>query len=569
MRMSALHAPTLKNAPREAEIPSHILMIRGGFIRKVAAGIYSFMPLAMRTLHKVERIVREELERAGAQEVLLPTVQPGELWQESSRWEQYGPELLRFTDRKGTDFCYSPTAEEVITDFVRRDVKSWKQLPVNLYQIANKFRDEIRPRAGLMRGREFVMKDGYSFDVDDDAAGRTYDAMFEAYNRIFERCGLAFRPVEADTGAIGGSRSHEFQVLADTGEDSIVSCDKCGYTANVEKAELSRSRANPGLEAQGDAEFATVDTPGTKKVEEVAAFLKVKKKAILKSVLFASDKGPILALIRGDHELNEFKVKAVSGADWLEMSDGDGVWKAGYIGPIEMPADALVLADDSVRGMADFVCGANEADKHHTGVNLGRDLKLTETHDLRMAKNRDQCGRCGGKFQFFRGIEVGHVFFLGTKYSEAMKANYLDAGGQERPMVMGCYGIGITRVMAAAIEQNHDQWGIKWPVPIAPYECAVLGLNNDDDAVTQTAGELYAALKAAGIETVLDDRDMRPGGKFKDADLIGFPFQVVVGSRGLAEGKVEIKTRATNEKELLPVAEVAARVVALVEAARG
>ncbi|MFT7622307.1 MAG: prolyl-tRNA synthetase [Myxococcota bacterium] len=568
MRMSALHIPTLKEAPKEAEIPSHTLMIRGGYIRQAAAGIYSFLPLAMRSIHKVEAIVRQELERAGAQEVLLPTVQPADLWEESGRWTEYGPELLRFTDRKGSDFCYAPTAEEVITALVRRDVSSWRSLPVNLYQVANKFRDEVRPRAGLMRGREFIMKDGYSFDVDEDAAGVTYDAMFEAYNRIFTRCGLAFRPVEADSGAIGGSRSHEFQVLADTGEDSIVSCKSCSYTANVEKAELHRATNNPELAAQGEAAMETVETPGARTIQEVAAFLKVKKKKILKSILFTSNKGPVLALIRGDAELNEFKVKAAAGVETLEMSEAQGPWVHGFIGPIAPPQETIVVADDSVRGMADFVVGANEADKHRVGVNLGRDLVLSETYDLRLAKNRDRCGRCGGTFQFFRGIEVGHVFFLGTKYSEPMKCNYLDAEGIERPMVMGCYGIGITRILAAAIEQNHDEHGIQWPVPLAPWEVSVLSLNNDDEAVVEAAAGIYAELREAGIEVVLDDRIMRPGGKFKDADLIGFPYQVVVGSRGMKDGMVEIKDRKTNEKQLVTVAQAAAQVAETVRAAR-
>ncbi len=569
MLMSRLHIPTLKDAPKEAEIPSHILLTRGGYIRKEAAGIYSYLPLAVRVLHKISRIVREELDRAGAQEVLLPTIQPSELWAESGRWEQYGPELLRVSDRKNNDFCYAPTAEEVITALVRRDVKSWRQLPVNLYQVGTKFRDEIRPRAGLMRGREFIMKDGYSFDVDDEAAGKSYDAMFDAYHRIFERCGLAFRPVEADTGAIGGSRSHEFQVLAETGEDSIVSCKSCNYTANVEKAEIARAHANPELAAQGEAELTLVDTPGQKRVEDVAAFLKVKKKKIMKSLLFDSDKGPVLALIRGDYELNDLKLKAVVGASELTLNEGKGDWEHGFIGPINTPGSVTIVADDSVRNLADFVCGANAADKHYTGVNLGRDVALTETHDLRVAKNKDRCGRCQGTFQFFRGIEVGHVFFLGTKYSKAMKCTYLDQEGSDREMVMGCYGIGVSRIMAAAIEQNHDKWGMQWPVPLAPYEALVLPLNNDDEAVVETGKRLYRELQDAGIEVVLDDRDIRPGGKFKDGDLVGFPYQLVIGSRGLqGGGMVEIKDRKTNEKLSVPVAEAVEKLVGLVIAGR-
>lgn len=577
MRMSALHVPTVKEVPKEAEIPSHALLLRAGFIRKEAAGIYSYLPLAMRTIHKVANIVREELNRAGAQEVLLPMIQPSELWQESGRWEQYGPELLRVKDRKGADFCYAPTAEELIVSLVRRDVKSYRQLPLNLYQVGWKFRDEIRPRAGLMRGREFLMKDAYSFDVDDEAAGRSYDAMYDAYHRIFERCGLDFRPVEADTGAIGGSRSHEFQVLADTGEDSIVSCNKCGYTANVEKAELWRpTETTLELAAQGEAELERVDTPGAKTVEQVAAFLRVKKKKVLKSVLFDSDQGLVMALVRGDRELNEIKLKAALGADWLETKVADDVLEVGdgqevypgYLGPIGLPGTIRLVADDSVRTMADFVCGANAKDQHYRGANLGRDVVISETFDLREARGKDRCGRCGGTFQFFRGIEVGHVFFLGTKYSAPMKCNVLDQEGAERPMVMGCYGIGVTRIMAAAIEQNHDKWGIRWPIPIAPYEVAVLPLNADEDAVVSTAQELYQGLLAAGVEAVLDDRQMRPGGKFNDADLIGFPLQLVIGRRGLQDGNAEVKVRATGEKTLVPVADAVAHVVALVTAGR-
>ena len=580
MRMSALHVPTLKEAPKEAEVPSHALLLRAGYIRKEAAGIYSFLPLAMRTLHKIERILREELDRSGAQEVLLPTIQPAELWVESGRWEKYGPELLRIKDRKDAEFCYSPTAEEVIVALVRRDVRSYRQLPLNLYQVNTKFRDEIRPRAGLMRGREFIMKDGYSFDVDEEAAGKTYQAMYDAYHRIFRRCGLAFRPVEADTGAIGGSRSHEFQVLADTGEDSIVSCDTCSYTANVEKAELARSTAalGGGPGPTNAAPMRTVETPGKRTVEEVAAFLKVPATQIVKTLLFMADGKPIAALVRGDYELNPVKLKAVTGATVLEMATEDEVRRitgapVGFAGPVELAGKVPLYADDSLRGLVDpdstgWVCGANAADTHHVGVNIGRDVRIETTYDLRLAGNGDPCGRCGGAFRFFRGIEVGHVFFLGTKYSKPMKCNFLDASGEEKPMVMGCYGIGVTRIMAAAIEQNHDGDGIKWPVPLAPYEALVLALNQDEPDVVQTAQRVYEELGARGFETVLDDRDLRPGAKFKDADLIGFPYHVIVGKRGLAEGVVEVKERKTGQKTNVPVAEVVAFVAGRIAAER-
>ena len=570
MLMSRLHIPTIKEAPKEAEVPSHRLMLRGGYIRREAAGIYSFLPLAVRTLHKIQRIIREELDRAGAQEVLLPTIQPSDLWQESGRWDQYGPELLRVTDRKKSEFCYAPTAEEVIVSLVRRDVGSWRQLPVNLYQIGHKFRDELRPRAGLMRGREFIMKDGYSFDVDEEAAGESYQAMYDAYHRIFERCGLAFKPVEADTGAIGGSRSHEFQVLADTGEDRIVSCTGCGYTANVEKAEL-RGPRGPVEPQPSDTPLELVDTPNKKSIEDVAAFLRTKKKKVLKSLYFDSDKGPCLALIRGDYELNDVKLKALLDATWLELkADGEGSdgLHFGYLGPVGLPDGIRVVADHSVRRMTDFVCGANQPDKHYTGANLGRDVQITATVDLRVAAAKDPCGRCGAKFAFFRGIEVGHVFFLGTKYSKPMRCTYLDSDGQENPMVMGCYGIGVTRIMAAAVEQHHDKYGISWPVPLAPWEVSVLPLNGDDEEVVATAQSIYEQLRGLGIEVVLDDRDLRPGAKFNDADLVGFPYQVVVGKRGIKEGKVEIKARSTGEKTSVLPAEAAAHVAALIRDAR-
>jgi len=576
MKFSNLHLPTLKEAPKDAEIPSHELLVRGGYIRKEAAGVYSYLPLAVRVIRKIEAIIAQEMDAAGAQQVLLPTVQPAERWQESGRWEQYGPELLRFVDRKNTEFCYAPTAEELIVSLVRRDVQSYRQLPVNLYQIQTKFRDELRPRAGLMRGREFIMKDAYSFDVDDEAAGKTYDAMYAAYQRIFERCGLEYRPVEADTGAIGGSRSHEFQVLADTGEDRIVSCGSCGYTANVEKAELKRFNANPGLDAQGEEALTLVDTPDQKTIEDVAGFLKVKKKKVLKAVLFDSDKGVVMALIRGDHELNEFKLKTVLDVDRLELkTDGDfGPAAArlypGYLGPVGLPEGMQVtlIADDSVRGMADFVCGGNAPDKHYTGVNWSRDIDLQETHDLRVAKNADPCGRCGAKFRFFRGIEVGHVFFLGTKYSEPMGCTYLDQDGQDHPMVMGCYGIGVTRIMAAAIEQNHDHHGIQWPVPLAPYEVSILALGTDNEELMEHAQGIYGSLRESGVEVVLDDRDVRPGGKFNDSDLIGFPYQIVLGQRGLKEGIAEVKCRKTGERTSVPLDAVAAQIAEQVQAER-
>ena len=561
MRMSLLHCPTLKEAPKEAEIPSHQLMIRGGYIRKAAAGIYSFLPLAVRTIQKISRIIQEELNRAGAQEVLLPTIQPAELWQQSGRWEQYGPELLRVVDRKEGEFCYAPTAEEVIVAMVSRDITSYRQLPVNLYQIGTKFRDEIRPRAGLMRGREFIMKDAYSFHVDDACAQKTYDDMYDAYHRIFKRCGLAFRSVEADTGSIGGSRSHEFQVLAETGEDSIVSCPNCNYTANVEKAEIQANHTPEAFSAQGSAPRIALDTPDTTTVEGVAKFLKIEPCHIVKTLLFIADEKPVAALIRGDLELNEMKLKSALGATELQMADAATVWKlteapTGFAGPVELSKKGIqLIADHSIAQLKDFVCGANAADKHYTGVNFPRDFPLDNTVDLRTAQHKDPCGRCGCEFNFFRGIEVGHVFFLGTKYSQAMKCHYRDANGEEHPMVMGCYGIGVTRILAAAIEQNHDEWGIQWPLPLAPYEVVVMPLGKGGNEITETAEQLYQELLSVGVEAVIDDRDLRPGVKFKDADLLGFPYQVVIGKKSLQEGKIELKDRTTGDKSSLSLDE--------------
>ncbi len=571
MRMTALHAPTLKEAPKEAEVPSHALLLRAGYLRKEAAGIYSFLPLAMKVLARIGRIVREELDRAGAQEVLLPLIQPAELWQESGRWTKYGPELLRIKDRKDAEFCFSPTAEELIVSLVRRDVRSYRQLPLNLYQIATKFRDEVRPRAGLLRGREFIMKDAYSFDADEAAAGRTYQAMYDAYTRIFQRCGLEFRPVEADTGAIGGSRSHEFQVLAETGEDSIVSCSQCTYTANVEKAELLAPSAS---DAPATAVLRRVDTPGKRTVEDVAAFLGTTPSRLAKTLLVVADGKPVAALVRGDHELNLVKLKAHLGATEIELA-GEALVReltgadVGFAGPVGLPAHVDVVADPAVLALSAVICGANATDQHFADVVFGRDLPRPSAVDLRLAHDGDPCGRCGGAFRFFRGIEVGHVFFLGTKYSEPMGCTFLDQDGKERPMVMGCYGIGLTRIMAAAIEQNHDADGIKWPVPIAPHEVVVLPLNADDAEVLSTAERVYRELLDLGVSAVLDDRDMRPGAKFKDADLVGFPFQIVVGKRGLAEGNVEFKVRATGEKGTLTVAGASQSLTERIRTARG
>ena len=566
MRFSKAFIPTLKEVPSDAKIASHVFMIRGGYIRQLAAGIYNFLPLGWRVIHKIENIVREEMNRAGAQEILMPAAIPGELWEESGRWSKYGPELLRFKDRKGSDFCFGPTHEEVVVDMVRRNTKSYRDLPQNFYQIQVKFRDEMRPRAGLMRGREFVMKDAYSFDVTTDAAMVSYQSMYDAYARIFARCGLDFRSVEADTGAIGGSKSEEFQVLAETGEDRIVACDSCGYAANVEQAEL-REPKEPGVQGGGDLE--KVATPGKKTIEEVAGFLNLDPAQIIKTLIYVADGAPVAVMVRGDRGLNEVALKKLTNATELFLAREGQVKKAiggpsGFAGPVgvEIP----VYADLELKGATGGVVGANEADMHYTGVDLARDANVTEFVALRMAGDGDACARCeSGKYRTFRGIEVGHVFLLGTQYSEPMKCTFLDEDGETRAMVMGCYGIGITRTAAAAIEQNHDDDGICWPMAIAPYEVTVLPLQMKDDAVIAAAESLYKELGQRGVEVLLDDRAERPGGKFKDADLIGIPIRVAIGARSLKEGNVELKWRRDDEPSLIPLSRAADRIVEMIE----
>ena len=563
MRFTRLHAPTLKEVPNDAEVVSHQLLVRAGYIRKLAAGIYDFLPLATRVIHKICGIVREEMTRALAQEVSLPAVQPAEIWEESGRWGKYGPELLRFKDRKGGRFCLGPTHEEVIVDLVRRDVRSWRDLPLNLFQIQSKFRDEIRPRAGLMRGREFLMKDAYSFDVDEGAANRSYDAMFAAYERIFKRCGLDFRAVEADTGAIGGNRSHEFQVLADSGEDAIVSCSECSYAANVEQAELpvsaqiaaKGSASSPAVESAGPER---VHTPDRRTIEEVAEFLGRPATDFVKSLVVNADGRLYMVLVRGDHELNEIKVKRLLNAVSVELASDEEAARAtgapvGFAGPVGLTGVSGILADHAIQGICDGVTGANEADYHLVGLTEGRDFEPSQFADLRMAQADDPCPRCGAPLRGFRGIEVGHVFFLGSVYSAAMRCGYLDEGGAERPMVMGCYGIGITRIASAAIEQNHDQNGIVWPMAIAPYHVIVLPLQMNVPEVVDTAERVYDALVQAGIEVLLDDRRERAGAKFKDADLLGIPLRIAVGGRGIREGVVELKPRTADQAEKVPI----------------
>lgn len=568
MRYSQYLLNTLKETPADAEVISHQLMMRAGMIRKIAAGIYSYLPLGLRSIRKVEQIIREEMNRAGAIELLMPMVVPAELWQESTRWEQYGKELLRFKDRKEADFCLGPTHEEVITDIVRREVRSYRQLPLNLYQIQSKFRDEIRPRFGLMRGREFIMKDAYSFDVDEAGADVAYDKMYQAYRRIFERCGLRFRAVEADTGNIGGSSSHEFMVLADSGEDAIVSCDSCEYAANVEKAELRDAGGDFPVPTQA---LTKVATPGQRTIEEVAGFLQVEPARLIKTLILRTDGGETVAvLLRGDRELNDIKLCRLLGCNEVELADEETVRRvtgapSGFAGPVGLKG--RILADFEVRAMVDAVTGANEVDTHYTGVACGRDFTVETFADLREAVAGDFCPRCAGKLEVWRGIEVGHVFKLGTKYSQALGATFLDAQGQEQVIFMGCYGIGVGRTVAAAIEQNHDENGIIFPMPIAPFQVIVTMVNPNDAEVCAAAEKLYAELLERGIEVLLDDRDERPGSKFKDADLLGIPLRVTVGARGLKDGALEVQERRSGAREMLPLAEVAEAVAARVRGA--
>ncbi len=558
MKLSQMFLHTQKEDPREAEVVSHKLMIRAAMIKKLASGIYSYMPYGLKALRKVEQIVREEMDSAGAQEVLMPAVQPAELWQESGRWDFYGRELLRFKDRKDADFCLGPTHEEVITDMARSEIQSYKDLPQNLYQIQAKFRDEIRPRFGVMRSREFIMKDAYSFDVDDASAEKSYENMFQTYSRIFERCGLKFKPVEADSGQIGGSFSHEFMVLAETGEDAILSCDSCGYAANVEKAAI-RLPENLELAAAPAGEPVKVHTPDARTIEEVSAFLKIEASNLVKTMIYDTDQGVIAALVRGDHEVNEAKLRAAAGCESLELAEDAviaEVTKAprGFAGPIGL--QIRVIADASLICAGPFVAGANEADHHVTDLWLGRDAKVDLVADIRNALEGDSCPRCQGKLEVIRGIEVGHVFKLGTKYSKAMNAEFLDEEGKAKPMVMGCYGIGISRVVAAAIEQNHDENGIIFPVEIAPYPFLVQPLDVKPGEVMDAATKIYDDLRAAGFDVLIDDRKLRPGVKFKDADLLGVPYRITVGGKGLAEGIVELKNRRSGEMVKIELGEV-------------
>jgi prolyl-tRNA synthetase len=569
MRYSQLLCPTLKENPAEAEVVSHRLLLRAGFIRRLSSGIYSYLPLGLAAIRKVERIVREEMNRAGAQEILLPVVQPADLWIESGRWVKYGPELLRFKDRHERDSCLGPTHEEVITDLVRMNIHSYRSLPLNLYQIQTKFRDEIRPRFGLMRGREFIMKDGYSFDVDEDGVNATYQKMYDAYQRIFSRCGLSFRAVEADTGTIGGNFSHEFMVLAETGEDTLAICKgangSCGYAANLEKAAGAAPRpAEPEVEM---LPLEKVETPGKRKVVAVTAFLDISPKQLVKTMVYLADGKPVAVLVRGDHEVQEVKLKNMLGALDVELADDQQIFDAtgvpsGYLGPVG--SKIPVVADREIAVMHNFVIGAGEKNYHLLNANLGRDFAVAQIGDLRAVTGDDLCPLCNGALEFTRGIEVGHIFKLGTSYSEALNATYSDKDGQEKHFVMGCYGIGVSRTVAAAIEQNHDGDGIIFPLPLAPYQVVILNLAPNDEEISGAAEAIYHDLREEGLDVLLDDRDERPGVKFKDADLLGTPYRVTVGKGFTKDGAIEVRSRRDGRVVSPPLPGVVAHLVDLV-----
>jgi len=543
MHWSQTFIPTQKEDPAEAEVVSHKLMVRAGFMRKLTSGVYTYLPLGYRTIRKVEQIVREEMNAAGAVELLMPILHPAELWRESGRWNVYGKELMKVTDRHNREFALGPTHEEVITDLIRGQIRSYRRLPLTLYQIQTKFRDEIRPRFGVMRAREFVMKDAYSFHVDEDSLDETYRRMHLAYTRIFQRCGLQAAPVQSESGAIGGDVTHEFMVLAETGESEILCCD-CGYTATIEGA---HSRIEPHVIEEDPRPLEKVHTPEAHTVEQVTEMLKVDARRLIKTILYRCDDRMIAVLIRGDREVNEAKVRQITGCDLLEMATPEEILEVtggpvGFSGPVGLEGVEM-LADVSLEGLANAVVGANQDQYHLINTNTPRDFKIERFEDLHMARAGDLCGECGRPLTSMRGIEVGQIFKLGCKYSRSLKATFLDDRGAEREFTMGCYGIGVTRTVAAAIEQYHDGDGIIWPMSIAPYQVLLLPLNVADEATMKTARELYHELTSAGLEVLLDDRDERAGFKFKDADLIGIPLRLTIGERSLKEGQVELKLR--------------------------
>lgn len=570
MRYSRAFIPTLKEVPKEATMPSHVLMLRAGYARMVGAGIYELLPLGTRVLHKIERIIREEMDASGAQELLMPTFLPGEYFKESGRWDLYGSTLLRIEDRKGGEYHLAPTHEEIVTDAVRREVKSYRQLPLNLYQIQNKYRDEPRPRAGLLRCREFIMKDAYSFDVSDEAALESYDDMRDTYHRIFRRLGLEYRVVEADSGAIGGKQSAEFQVLAQTGEDWIVACDRCDYAANAEVAQPGPASGSAPDRKQMLA-LEKVETPETRTIEEVVRFFEPEAGAAqtLKALFYLAGDELVLAVVRGDHDINELRLARELGVDEVLLASETAVKEAtqteiGFVGPVGF--EGRIVADPDATLVLNAIAGAGETPFHFKNVNHGRDY-TADVRSIRQATSGDPCPHCDGTLQLYRGIEGGHIFVLGTHYSDKMNATFLDEAGQSHPVVMGCYGIGVTRLIAAIIEQHHDEQGIRWPVSVAPYEVILTPIGKDPEPL-EHANALYASLLEAGVEALLDDRAERPGVKFKDADLLGIPLRVTIGSRGLKQGTFELKARDEADTEDVPIDDAVSVIASRIEASR-
>lgn len=567
MLASRLYSPTLRELPADAVVVSHQYMLKAGMMRKVGNGIYSFLPLAWRSIQKVEKIIREEINKTGAQEIMMPIVQPAELWQKTGRWDVFGPEMFKLKDRNDREYCLGPTHEELVTSLIQMDTTSYKQLPVSVYQIQNKYRDEKRPRFGLMRSREFIMKDGYTFDADEEGLDKQYKLMYDAYSRIFTRCGLTFRPVIADSGAIGGSGSHEFEVLADSGEADIVYCENCDFAANIEAVDPLTIKSD----IHNDKEKEIVETPGQHTIEMVCDFLHAPVKQSVKAVVYNVDGLVVLAMVRGDHEVNETKIQHIYNAINVDMASDEDLKKvgltAGYISPIGLKRtkEFDILVDPTVMEMQDACCGANEKDKHYIHVNPARDFKDVRVETIRQIEEGDACPHCGGKIVRCRGIEVGQVFKLGTKYSEALHATFLDNQGKSHPFVMGCYGIGVTRTVAASIEQNHDADGIIWPVAIAPYEVVIVPANNKSEEVMAAAKKLYDSMEDSRDEVVLDDRNERAGIKFKDADLIGYPVRVTIGKKWQQSGSVEIKIRRSGEVVKVPLEEAKDKVLEILQ----
>lgn len=567
MLASRLYSPTLRELPADAVVVSHQYMLKAGMMRKVGNGIYSFLPLAWRSIQKVEKIIREEINKTGAQEIMMPIVQPAELWQKTGRWDVFGPEMFKLKDRNDREYCLGPTHEELVTSLIQMDTTSYKQLPVSVYQIQNKYRDEKRPRFGLMRSREFIMKDGYTFDADEEGLDKQYKLMYDAYSRIFTRCGLTFRPVIADSGAIGGNGSHEFEVLADSGEADIVYCENCDFAANIEAVDPLTIKSD----IHNDKEKEIVETPGQHTIEMVCDFLHAPVKQSVKAVVYNVDGLVVLAMVRGDHEVNETKIQHIYNAINVDMASDEDLKKvgltAGYISPIGLKRtkEFDILVDPTVMEMQDACCGANEKDKHYIHVNPARDFKDVRVETIRQIEEGDACPHCGGKIVRCRGIEVGQVFKLGTKYSEALHATFLDNQGKSHPFVMGCYGIGVTRTVAASIEQNHDADGIIWPVAIAPYEVVIVPANNKSEEVMAAAKKLYDSMEDSRDEVVLDDRNERAGIKFKDADLIGYPVRVTIGKKWQQSGSVEIKIRRSGEVVEVPLEEAKDKVLEILQ----